>query len=166
MMLSHDLSKSPGRYRTSAIYVHDDATDTNVYEGPAAGLVPGLMAELVTGLRAASAVDPLIRAAMAHLNLVMIHPFRDGNGRMARALQTLVLSRGGIAEPAFSASRSGSGTTQTGITGRSRSPVVVRGNPIRTLRSGSSSTCGHTTSRPRPSTVASPKPTTSGRHST
>ena len=39
---------------------------------------------------------------MAHLNLVMIHPFRDGNGRMARALQTLVLSRGGIGEPAFS----------------------------------------------------------------
>jgi Fic family protein len=39
---------------------------------------------------------------MAHLNLVMVHPFHDGNGRMARALQTLVLSRGGIAEPAFS----------------------------------------------------------------
>ncbi|MEU8419833.1 Fic family protein [Micromonospora sp. NPDC048835] len=39
---------------------------------------------------------------MAHLNLVMIHPFRDGNGRMARALQTLVLSREAIVEPAFS----------------------------------------------------------------
>ena len=32
---------------------------------------------------------------MAHLNLVMIHPFRDGNGRMARGLQTLVLAREG-----------------------------------------------------------------------
>jgi Fic family protein len=30
---------------------------------------------------------------MAHLNLVMIHPFRDGNGRMSRCLQTLVLAR-------------------------------------------------------------------------
>jgi Fic family protein len=30
---------------------------------------------------------------MAHLNLVMIHPFRDGNGRMARALQTMVLAQ-------------------------------------------------------------------------
>lgn len=39
---------------------------------------------------------------MAHLNLVMIHPFRDGNGRMARALQTLVLSREAIVEPTFS----------------------------------------------------------------
>ena len=33
------------------------------------------------------------RGAMAHLNLVMIHPFRDGNGRMSRCLQTLVLAR-------------------------------------------------------------------------
>ena len=47
-------------------------------------------------------VDNLVRAAMAHLNLVMIHPFRDGNGRMARALQMLVLSQCGIGEPAFS----------------------------------------------------------------
>lgn len=30
---------------------------------------------------------------MAHLNLVMIHPFRDGTGRMARALQTMVMAQ-------------------------------------------------------------------------
>jgi len=39
---------------------------------------------------------------MAHLNLTMIHPFSDGNGRMARALQTMVLSREGILDPRFS----------------------------------------------------------------
>ncbi|MGZ5384349.1 MAG: Fic family protein, partial [Acidimicrobiia bacterium] len=37
-----------------------------------------------------------------HLNLVMIHPFKDGNGRMARALQTLVLARERILAPQFS----------------------------------------------------------------
>lgn len=42
-----------------------------------------------------------IQAGMAHLNLVMIHPFRDGNGRMARCLQSLVLARGGILDPVF-----------------------------------------------------------------
>lgn len=39
---------------------------------------------------------------MAHLNLVMVHPFRDGNGRMARAVQTMVLAQSGIPEPIFS----------------------------------------------------------------
>lgn len=102
MMLSHDLSKSPGSYRPGVVYVHDEATGENVYEGPPAEDVPALVAELVDDLAADTTADPLVQAAMAHLNLVMIHPFRDGNGRMARALQTLVLSRGGIGEPAFS----------------------------------------------------------------
>lgn len=44
----------------------------------------------------------MVRGAMAHLNFVMIHPFRDGNGRMARVLQTLVLATDDILEPEFS----------------------------------------------------------------
>jgi len=44
----------------------------------------------------------LVRAAVAHLNLVMVHPYSDGNGRMARALQTLVLAREQIVAPVFS----------------------------------------------------------------
>ncbi|MGH3056368.1 MAG: Fic family protein, partial [Gaiellaceae bacterium] len=40
--------------------------------------------------------------AMAHLNLIMIHPFRDGNGRMSRCLQTLVLARDQILAPEWS----------------------------------------------------------------
>ncbi|MDQ1306256.1 MAG: hypothetical protein QG671_2088 [Actinomycetota bacterium] len=102
MMLSHALDKSPGQYRNGPIYVHDGSTGTTVYEGPGAEAVPGLMEEFMADLNRDSKIDPLIRGAMAHLNLVMIHAFRDGNGRMARALQTLVLSRGGITEPAFS----------------------------------------------------------------
>lgn len=102
MMLSHDLSKSPGSYRQGAVYVHDEASGQNVYEGPPAEKVATLVTELMDRLSGGDDADPMIRAAMAHLNLVMIHPFRDGNGRMARALQTLVLSCGGIGEPAFS----------------------------------------------------------------
>ena len=41
----------------------------------------------------------MVRGAMAHLNLAMIHPFRDGNGRMARCLQTLMLARERILSP-------------------------------------------------------------------
>lgn len=96
MMLHYALDKSPGRWRPGVIYVRDDDTDQIVYEGPDAIEVPGLMTELVTELNAPSELPPMVRAAMTHLNLTMIHPFRDGNGRMARALQTLVLAREGI----------------------------------------------------------------------
>jgi Fic family protein len=102
MMLGHDLTKSPGQYRTGPIYVHDERAGQRVYEGPPARLVPRLVEELAGSLRGDATSEPLVRAAMAHLNLVMIHPFRDGNGRMARALQTLVLAREAIVEPVFS----------------------------------------------------------------
>lgn len=101
MMLSHDLSKSPGQYRQRDIYVHDERTEQLVYTGPDPTLVPGLMDELVQDLGREDGEDPVVHGAMAHLNLVMIHPFRDGNGRMARALQTLVLARRSVAEPEF-----------------------------------------------------------------
>lgn len=39
---------------------------------------------------------------MGHLNLVLVHPFADGNGRMARCLQTLILATDGMLAPEFS----------------------------------------------------------------
>lgn len=101
MMLHYALDKSPGRWRPGVIYVRDDDTGQIVYEGPDAIEVPDLMEELVAELNAPSDVPPMVRAAMTHLNLTTIHPFRDGNGRMARALQTLVLAREGILVPEF-----------------------------------------------------------------
>src|SRR6202021_941906 len=102
MMLSHDLAKSPGRYRKGPIYVNDERADRVVYTAPEASDVPALMEGLAVTLHTGHGSDPIVRSAMAHLNLVMIHPFRDGNGRMARALATLVLTRSDIGEPEFS----------------------------------------------------------------
>lgn len=101
MLLEHELAKHPGRYRSTAIHVRDDRNERNVYEGPDPDDVPRLMRELVDELREPLRVDSVVRAAMAHLNLVMIHPYRDGNGRMARALQTMVLAQDDLLEPAF-----------------------------------------------------------------
>ncbi|MHB1818740.1 MAG: Fic family protein [Streptosporangiaceae bacterium] len=62
--------------------------------------VPRLVAELAELLNG-PCEQRIVLASMAHLNLVMIHPFRDGNGRMARCLQSLVLARGGVLAPVF-----------------------------------------------------------------
>jgi Fic family protein len=43
-----------------------------------------------------------VRAAMAHLHVVSVHPFRDGNGRISRIVQSLVLARQGLLAPEFS----------------------------------------------------------------
>jgi Fic family protein len=101
MMLKHRLDKDPGRWRRGEIYVMRESTGARVYKGPPFGRVPALVAATIAELEDSD--DPvLVRAAMAHLNLVMVHPFRDGNGRMARALQTLVLAREQIMAPVFS----------------------------------------------------------------
>lgn len=103
MMMSHNLGKNPGTWRPGSIYVRDDAKNETVYEGPPAEVVAPLMSELVDSLNsvATRSEKASVHAAMAHLNLVMIHPFSDGNGRMARCLQTLVLSRAKVFDPVF-----------------------------------------------------------------
>jgi Fic family protein len=101
MMTGFDLDKSPGRWRPGVVYVRNDQTGEIVYEGAPAEDVPSLMDELAAGLNDSPVVDGIVEAAMTHLNLVMVHPFRDGNGRMARALQSLVLARDGVLSPVF-----------------------------------------------------------------
>jgi Fic family protein len=100
MMTNYDLNNRPGRWRAGAVYVRHDETEQIVYEGPDIDQVPALMEELSAQLNGHCG-ERVIQAAMAHLNLVMIHPFRDGNGRMARCLQSLVLARGGVLAPVF-----------------------------------------------------------------
>jgi Fic family protein len=102
MMLKHELAKSPGRWRLGYIAVFDNVRQQVVYEGPNAEDIPSLIAAMLDQLAEERESPALIRAAMAHLNLVMIHPFRDGNGRMARCLQTLILARENISTPIFS----------------------------------------------------------------
>jgi Fic family protein len=102
MMLQHNLAKNPGRWRPGSIFVFDDEREERVYVGPEAELIPELIDELLSFLNGNPGMPGVIKAAMAHLNLVMIHPFSDGNGRMARCLQTMVLARSGILAAPFS----------------------------------------------------------------
>lgn len=105
MMLRYDPTKHPGSWRPGPIYVHDGRIGKNVYEGPSRERVPVLMRELAgmlqTKIRTRGGESLLVTAAMAHLNLAMIHPFSDGNGRMARCIQTLVLANARLFDSVF-----------------------------------------------------------------
>ena len=102
MMTEFDMNAHPGTWRPGAVQVVNHATGSIVYDAPYSDLIDVLVGELVEYLDRKNPESVLVAAAMAHLNLTMIHPFKDGNGRMARALQTLVLAREGLIHPLFS----------------------------------------------------------------
>lgn len=103
MVQKHDLSRRPGQIRRGDVYVIDEARQRTTYTGPEVAVVPGLVDELLASLGEPpqSLRDAVVTGAMAHLNLVMIHPFTDGNGRMSRILQSMQLFRAGITEADF-----------------------------------------------------------------
>jgi Fic family protein len=104
MIQEHHRRKRPGRLRQGPVYVTSpDDPVVFAYTGPDHQLVPGLMHELIQWLNEGDLDAPVhVRASMAHLNLVNIHPWADGNGRMSRALSTLVFAREALLPPEFS----------------------------------------------------------------
>lgn len=63
------------------------------FEGPPADRVPGEMDSFLEWYNRPQEVDGIVHAAIAHLWFVTIHPFEDGNGRVARALADMSLAR-------------------------------------------------------------------------
>lgn len=86
-----------GQYRRGENRVVDPSGNA-VFSTPPSGDVPELMREFASWLgKATKKHSPPVVAALAHLELVAIHPFNDGNGRTARALSRLILVRHGYA---------------------------------------------------------------------
>ena len=63
------------------------------YQAPPAARLPEEMARFINWFEHAKDIDPLLTAGLAHLWFVTIHPFDDGNGRIARALADMALAR-------------------------------------------------------------------------
>jgi Fic family protein len=94
--------KDPGQYRRRGIDVTRPGGGPPAYVGPPFETVPELMREVVDWLGHGDLdAHVAVRAAMAHLHLVSVHPFRDGNGRVSRIVQSLVLAREGLLAPEF-----------------------------------------------------------------
>jgi len=86
-----------GKYRKSKVVVKDSATNQVRFIPPLPIEVPYQLEEFVAWINGNEAMKthPVLKAGITHYELVRIHPFVDGNGRVARAFATLVLFRQG-----------------------------------------------------------------------
>ncbi len=87
-MMMAGLVDEPGRFRSGNVGVHDSDRVLHVAPGP--DRVAELMATLLKWLNRTDE-HPLIASSAFHYELEFIHPFKDGNGRMGRLWQTLIL---------------------------------------------------------------------------
>ena len=84
-----------GNWRTHRIQVVSGpiGRERTHFEGPEPSRVPGEMAAFLEWLNGPTESGEILRAALAHLWFVTIHPFDDGNGRIARAISDMCLAR-------------------------------------------------------------------------
>lgn len=87
-LMMQDLVERNGKYRTDGVGIFDG--EKVVHLAPPADRVPELMFDLFKWLRE-SDVHPLIKSCVFHYEFEFIHPFQDGNGRMGRLWQTVIL---------------------------------------------------------------------------
>jgi len=84
-----------GRYRTGEIQIVSGAMGKEKvhYEAVPANKLKEEMNKFLSWFNEKPSVDPVLKAAIAHFWFIIIHPFDDGNGRIARAISDLMLAR-------------------------------------------------------------------------
>jgi len=71
------------------------------FEAPDADRIKGEMKNFLSWFKGSADIDPVLKAGIAHLWLVTIHPFEDGNGRIARAITDMQLARADNSQERF-----------------------------------------------------------------
>lgn len=89
-LMTNGLVKEAGRFRSKDVGVFDG--DVAVHIGARPRFVPQLIEDLF-GWAKESELHPCLKSAVLHYEIETIHPFADGNGRMGRLWQTLLLAR-------------------------------------------------------------------------
>ena len=89
------LRISTGKFRDGEMQIVSSrfGNDKVYYQAPSPEDVPGQMAAFLGWLNKSKNENPLLKAAIAHLWFVIIHPFDDGNGRLARTITEMLLAR-------------------------------------------------------------------------
>lgn len=112
MISQHDPDANPGKFRPGWVGVHNAESGDLVHEGADRDRLEPLVGELMAYMNDDGGQPVVLKAAMAHLNLALMHPFSDGNGRTARCLQTAVFANEGIMAPVFSSIEEYAGRNQ------------------------------------------------------
>ncbi len=89
-LLMQGLIDDAGKFRSSGVGIYRD--QTLIHLAPPADRVANLTADLLAWLKKTD-THPLITSCVFHYEFEFIHPFADGNGRMGRMWQTLILSK-------------------------------------------------------------------------
>lgn len=89
-LMMADLVENAGQYRKGGVGVF--AGEQCIHMAPPADRVPFLMADLFEWISTTD-THPLVSSCVFHYEFEFIHPFMDGNGRMGRYWQTMLLSR-------------------------------------------------------------------------
>lgn len=87
-LMMQDLVSNSGKYRVDGVGIFDG--EKVVHVAPQAKRVPELMANLFEWLKT-SDIHPLMKSCVFHYEFEFIHPFQDGNGRLGRLWQTVIL---------------------------------------------------------------------------
>jgi Fic family protein len=89
-LMTGDLVKEAGMFRSGDVGVFDG--DVPIHIGARPQFVPQLIADLFDWARTTD-LHPVLKSAILHYEIETIHPFADGNGRIGRLWQTLVLAK-------------------------------------------------------------------------
>ena len=86
------INRSPGEFRQSQVWIGGYRPDEATFVPPPANEIADCWAELERFINDIPEVtDPLIKAALTHVQFETIHPFMDGNGRIGRLIIPLIL---------------------------------------------------------------------------
>ena len=105
MMAIGNFLEGDDRLRDGEFYRHDDVYvmggDGVVHRGIGSGKLPGYMKQFADFANADDGINDLLKAAMLHFDIAYLHPYFDGNGRMARLLHMWFLIQKGYESTLF-----------------------------------------------------------------
>lgn len=97
MTSGRGINKAPGEFRKNSVWIGGHRADEATFVPPPAIELANCWADLERFINdVPQETDPLIKAALAHVQFETIHPFLDGNGRLGRLLIPLILVSGGV----------------------------------------------------------------------